>query len=227
MKKFYKIFLLLIIFFFLTTYNPNKFSITIENSDSFFSIKKIIILNNILVDKDDVYEKLDKLYGKSIFLIKREELEETLEDLAFSKKIEVKKKYPKTIKIKILETKPLGIIFKDKKKYLLDNSSNLIDLTKKKDLPKLPNIIGDGAEKNFVNFYEKLDVNKFPLNNIKKFYYFKVGRWDLELIDNKIIKYPYKINDEIIKKSIELLNRKDFQKYKIIDLRIDDKIIVE
>ena len=227
MKKFYKIFLLLIIFFFLTTYNPNKFSITIENSDSFFSIKKIIILNNILVDKDDVYEKLDKLYGKSIFLIKREELEETLEDLAFLKKIEVKKKYPNTIKIKILETKPLGIIFKDKKKYLLDNSSNLIDLTKKKDLPKLPNIIGDGAEKNFVNFYEKLDVNKFPLNNIKKFYYFKVGRLDLELIDNKIIKYPYKINDEIIKKSIELLNRKDFQKYKIIDLRIDDKIIVE
>ena len=119
MKKFYKIFLLLIIFFFLTTYNPNKFSITIENSDSFFSIKKIIILNNILVDKDDVYEKLDKLYGKSIFLIKREELEETLEDLAFLKKIEVKKKYPNTIKIKILETKPLGIIFKDKKKILI------------------------------------------------------------------------------------------------------------
>ena len=137
MKKFYKIFLLLIIFFFLTTYNPNKFSITIENSDSFFSIKKIIILNNILVDKDDVYEKLDKLYGKSIFLIKREELEETLEDLAFLKKIEVKKKYPNTIKIKILETKPLGIIFKDKKKYLLDNSSNLIDLTKKKRFTKV------------------------------------------------------------------------------------------
>ena len=35
------------------------------------------------------------------------------------------------------------------------------------------------------------------------------------------------LTDEAIKKSIELLKRKDFENYKIIDLRIDGKIIVE
>ncbi len=59
------------------------------------------------------------------------------------------------------------------------------------------------------------------------FYFFKIGRWDLQLLNNKVIKLPYNNTDEAIIKSIELLTRKDFSNYKIIDLRIDDKIIVE
>ena len=39
----------------------------------------------------------------------------------------------------------------------------------------------------------------------------------------------FKINntDDAIIKSVELLNRKDFKNYNIIDLRVDGKIIVE
>jgi len=36
-----------------------------------------------------------------------------------------------------------------------------------------------------------------------------------------------KLVEDAIKKSIELLDRKDFQNYNIIDLRVDGKIIVE
>ncbi len=58
-------------------------------------------------------------------------------------------------------------------------------------------------------------------------YYFQIGRWDLQLLNDKIIKFPHKVTDKIIKKSIDLLNRKDFENYNIIDLRVDGKIIVE
>ena len=92
---------------------------------------------------------------------------------------------------------------------------------------ELPNIIGDGAEKNIVNFYEQLEINKFPTDGIKNFYYFKIGRWDLELSDNRVIKLPHNVDNNIIKKTADLLNRKDFKNYKVIDLRIDGKIIVE
>ena len=64
-------------------------------------------------------------------------------------------------------------------------------------------------------------------NKIKSFYYFQIGRWDLQLVNNKIIKFPYETTNDIIKKSVELLNRKDFENYNIIDLRVDGKIIVE
>ena len=44
---------------------------------------------------------------------------------------------------------------------------------------------------------------------------------------NKTIKFPHNNVDEAIRKSIELLNRKDFENYNIIDLRVNGKIIVE
>ena len=227
MKKFYRAFLLIIALIFLSTYNPSKFDANLKNDNIFFKIQKIIISNNLLVDRNEVLSKLNQVYGKNIFLIKRKDIEESLQKINFLKKIEVKKKYPDTITIKIFETKPLGILFKDKTQYLLDSSLNLIEIDKNIDFAELPNIIGDDAENNIVNFLDQLKTNKFSTNNIKNFYYFKIGRWDLELLDDRIIKLPYNVSSNVIKKANELLNRKDFQNYKIIDLRIDGKIIVE
>ena len=227
MKKFYRIFLLIIVFIFLSTYTPSKFKTNLKNNNTFFKIQKIIISNNLLVNKNDILSKLKQVYGKNIFLIKRKDVEKSLQNVTFLKKIEVKKKYPDTIIVKIFETKPLGILFKDKTQYLLDNSSNLIEIDKKMDFMGLPNIIGNDAENNIINFLEQLEINKFPTSNIKNFYYFKIGRWDLELFDKRTIKLPYNVSNNTIKKIIELLHRKDFQNYKIIDLRIDGKIIVE
>ena len=92
---------------------------------------------------------------------------------------------------------------------------------------QLPSVFGDDAENDFINFLNQLKINNFPRKKIKKFYYFKIGRWDLKLTNNKTIKFPYNVTNDIIKKSVELLNREDFQNYNIIDLRVAGKIIVE
>ena len=91
----------------------------------------------------------------------------------------------------------------------------------------LPNIFGEGAEKNFINFFNQLGNNNFPKQRVKNFYYFKIGRWDLELLNNQIIKFPASKMVEAIQQSVELLTRKDFENYKVIDLRIHGKIVVE
>tara|TARA_B110000014_G_C19934055_1_gene483275 strand:+ start:159 stop:842 length:684 start_codon:yes stop_codon:yes gene_type:complete len=227
MKKFYRIFLLLIIFIFLSTYSPNKFDLTLGNNSDFFKINKIVILNNLLVKKNNIKEKLGQIYNKNIFLIERKDIEESLKEIDFLKKVEVKKKYPNTIIVKIFETKPVGVLFKDKDKYILDSSSNLISFDDDLNFDQLPNVFGDDAENNFINFLNQLKINNFPTKKIKKFYYFKIGRWDLKLANSKTIKFPYNVTNDIIKKSVELLDRKDFQNYNIIDLRVDGKIIVE
>ena len=104
----------------------------------------------------------------------------------------------------------------------MDNSSNLISF--KNNFEKLPNIFGEGAEEHFMFFFEQLKSNNFPNEKIKNFYYFQIGRWDLQLINGKIIKYPSNNTEVAIKKSIKLLKRKDFENYNIIDLRIEGKI---
>ncbi len=228
MKKFYRISLLVIIFFFLTTYNPIELKQIIKKDNSFFKVNNIEVTNIVLVEKDEIINKLEKIYGKNIFFIKKDELEKPLLEIDFLNKIEVKKKYPDTLVIKVFETKPLAILFQEEKKYLLDSSSNIVSIKKKSiDVDKLPKIFGSEAEKHFIFFLKQLEKNNFKKNEIKNYYYFQIGRWDIELINGKIIKFPFENIDKAINKSIELLKRKDFENFKIIDLRINDKIIVE
>ena len=216
MKKFYRIILLLIVLIFLSTFNPKEFNLISKKSDVLFKIENIEIKNNFLINKSEIKEKLSNIRKENIFFIKRKDIEEPLKEIDFLKKIEVKKKYPNTIIIKIFETKPVAILFKNKVKYIMDSSSNLISFKNDINFNRLPRIFGEEAEN-----------NNFPITQVKNFYYFQIGRWDLQLLNNKIIKFPHNNTDGAIIKSIELLNHKNFKNYNIIDLRIDGKIIVK
>ena len=227
MKKLYRIVLLILVLIFLSTYSPNKFDLILEKNNTFLKIQKIKIVNNFLIKSSEIKEKLSTIYNRNIFSIKKEDIEEPLKEINFLEKVEVKKKYPNTIVVKIFETKPVAILYKNKAKYLLDSSSNLIFFENNMNFNQLPSVFGIGAENYFVYFFNQLENNNFPINDIKEFYFFKIGRWNLQLANDKIIKLPHDNIEDAIKKSIELLNRKDFQNYNIIDLRVDGKIIVE
>jgi len=227
MKKVYKIGLLLITLIFLTTYNPSKLNIPYNKNQSFLKVKKIEIINHLLVDKNDLLEKLSNINGKNILFLKKKDIEDPIKSINFLDKIEVKKKYPNTIVIKIYETKPVAIFFEKKNKYFIDNLSNLIPYNENLKHLNLPSIFGKNAQNKFIDFFTLLKSEKFPVEKINSFYYFQIDRWDIELSSNKIIKFPPERNKEAIRTSIKLLNNKDFANYNIIDLRINDKIIAE
>ena len=227
MKKIYRIVVLLLAFTFLTTYSPNKFNVFPKKKIFFFKIQNIEIVNNHLIDENKIIEKLTEIYEKNILFIERNDIERPLKSIEFLEKIEVKKKYPNTIIIKVYETNPIAILFKKNHKYLLDSSSNLILFNESMFFDDLPSIFGEGAEQDFINFYNQLENNNFPKQRVKNFYYFQIGRWDLQLLNNQIIKFPANKITESIQQSVKLLARKDFENYDIIDLRIHGKIVVE
>jgi cell division septal protein FtsQ len=227
MKKFYKIFLLLIALIFLSTFNSRELDLVVKKNEKLFKINNLKIEKNLLINKNEIEKKLENILKKNIFFVKREDIEEPLKEIDFFKKIEVKKKYPDTIIIKIYETKPVGILFKNKVKYILDSSSNLISFREDEKFDGLPGVFGEQAENNFIHFLKQLEKNNFPNKQIKNFYYFQIGRWDLQLLNNKTIKFPQNNIENAIIKSVELLDNKNFKTYNIIDLRIDDKIIVK
>ena len=226
MKKLYRIILLLLIFSFLTTYSPKEINV-LPNKSFFFKIENIEIINNYLISTNTIDEKMNKIYGKNILFIKRKDIQSLLSSIDFLKKIEVRKKYPDTIIIKVYETKPVAVLYKKDQKYLLDSSSNLISFNTNTLLKNLPSVFGEGAEKNFINFFKKLENNNFATKRIKNFYYFQIGRWDIQLLNDQKIKLPSNKTTKAIQQIIELLDREDFKKYNVIDLRINDKIIVE
>ena len=227
MNKFYRIFLLLILLIFLSTFNPFDLNLLSPSRTSFFNIKIIEVENNTLISKEKIIKNLSNILDKNIFLIQKNEVKDPLKKLNFLKDDEVKKIYPNKIIIKVSETRPLAILLKNKKKFIIDSSSNLIPVKEKDNFKDLPQVFGEGAEINFLYFTNLLKKNNFPLKQVKIYYYFQIGRWDIQFINDKIIKLPYNNIDEAILKSIKLLEDKNFKIYNIIDLRVDGKIIVE
>ena len=227
MKKLYKIIILLITFIFLTTYSPNALNVFPKTKNVFLKVQNIQIINNYLIEKSEITAKLDDIYNKNILFIKGQDIEKPLKSIDFLKKIEVKKKYPNTIIIKVYETKPVAILFKKSDKFILDSSSNLINFNKNILIDDFPSVFGEGAENDFINFINQLEDNNFPKRKIKNYYYFQIGRWDIQLLNDQIIKFPPNKTEEVIQQSVKLLGREDFKNFNIIDLRIHGKIVVE
>ena len=227
MTKTYKIIILLFTFIFLTTYAPKNLNIIDKEENGFFKIKKIKVTNNHKIKENIIIKKLNHIYNKNIIFLTNKDILTYLLNLDYLERVEVKKKYPNTLVLKIYETTPMAILYKKKEKYVLDSLSNLIVLDKSLDEKKLPKVFGQRAESDFINFFNQLSSNKFPKNRIKSYYYFQINRWDLKLANDQIIKFPSEKRKEAIQQSVELLNREDFKKYKVIDLRINGKIVVE
>ena len=75
--------------------------------------------------------------------------------------------------------------------------------------------------------YLNLKKNKFPLDDIKKFYLFETNRWDLVTKKNQTIKLPSKDYIKSLENFIFLKDQANFEKYKIFDYRINQQLILK
>ena len=84
-----------------------------------------------------------------------------------------------------------------------------------------------GNHKNFSTLFYILEKNSFDITKIKAFYYFDVGRWDITLKDNRVIKLPNNNYEKILMKINLILHDPNFSKYKIFDYRIKNQLILK
>ena len=64
------------------------------------------------------------------------------------------------------------------------------------------------------------------MNEVKSFHYYDIGRWDIILKNNKLIKLPNQSYVNSLKKYLILKDDKNFEKYKIFDYRIKNQLIL-
>ena len=211
-------FLLLMI---LTTYNPNSLSLDIN----VFKIKVIEISNDKIINEKKLLNTLyTELYDTNLFFLKNEKVLKIIDKNKIIKRLEIKKIYPDKLHIKIYEKDPIAIVNKNKQKFYLINNGEEIDYFDNLKLSHLPNIF---EIKKIFKIYSVLNKNNFPISDIKSFYYFDIGRWDIIMKDQKIIKLPTKNFNESVKNFLRLESEINFEKYKIFDYRIKDQLILK
>tara|TARA_Y100000591_G_scaffold329719_1_gene358933 strand:- start:388 stop:1047 length:660 start_codon:yes stop_codon:yes gene_type:complete len=217
-KKIFFAFFLLIL---LSTYNI-KLS---TGPESRFTIKKIYIENNSILDEKKLKEKLSFLYETNLFFLKTRNLKTKLQEIEFIDSYEIKKIYPDKIKIKIFEKEPIAILQYKKKKEYFTNKGDAIKFTKLKKFSNLPLVFGE--VKNFKIFYNSLKNIDFPIEEIKIFYFFESQRWDLVTNYNQTIKLPIKDYEKSLKNYLNIKEKENFKKYKTFDYRINDQLILK
>ncbi len=194
------------------------------NNIDLTKVNEIVVTG--LDEKDNIYliRKLSFLKINNLFFLDERRIKEILNSYNLVENYSVFKKYPSTLNIKIDKTKFLAQVKRENKFFFLGSNGKLIDSTNiQKDVPF---IFGDFKNKNFFELINTIQETNFDYSKIKNLYFFKSGRWDIELNDGLLIKLP----KENLKKNFEFLMsflEKDHEnKIDKIDLRQHNQVVV-
>ena len=215
-KKKY-IFFYLVIFLILSSVHNSNFK-----HSNFFIVKKIEVFgldksNNYLLEK-----RLVDLIGSNIFSLNKESFE-FFGSINLIKNYNVKKIYPNQIKVYLKSTEAISIVRYLNELFVLGNNGKIIDL---KNLPKnVPEITGTNDTKKIFQTIKIIDKSNLSIKNIKKISFFPSGRIDIEFKNKKKIRFPINLTIDDLNYSLKLIEDEEFNKLKIIDLRIPNKVI--
>lgn len=210
-------YLIIISFFLLPTYNPK---VEIE----FFPIKKIEVSTGKNISKKEITKELSVLYETNLMALNIEKINSLINDYEFIENASLKKVYPDKIIIEIKEREIIAIVNNNKDKFFISRDNKLLKFNNDIANDKLPNVFGD--YKKFVKFYEDLGFLNFNLNNIKAYYYFEVGRWDILTKNKKLIKLPTLDYEKSITNYLNLDNNL-IKNHSVFDYRIKDQLILK
>ena len=219
-KKIY--FYLFILLFLSTTFN---FSF-VEN------IRKSKLLNKIDIEglnkkeQEILKNELSMFLNKNIFLLDESEILKKLDSFKFFDKVYIQKILPSTINVLVKKTRILGITYIDGKKYFVGKNGKLIPSSQIDNIYELPTIFGNFSVSEFLILQNIFKKNQIDINKIKKYFYHKNKRWDLEDVNGITIMLSSKKIVNSLKIYNSLIENNKIEKLRIIDLRIPNQIVL-
>ena len=211
------IFFYLIIFLILSSIHNSNFKY-----NNFFNIKKIEVVGLNKTDNLVLKNKLESLIGSNIFSLKKESFR-LINSFNLIKNYDVKKVYPNQVKVYLEPAVPVGVVKYLNERVVLGNNGKIIDL---ESLPtNVPEVTGTNDIKKVFQTIKILNKSNFDIRNIKKINFFPSERIDIELVNKKKIRFPINFTIENLNLSVKLIEEEKFNKSKIIDLRIPNKVI--
>jgi cell division protein FtsQ len=189
------------------------------NDLKFQNVNNINITGLDIKNKLILLKKIENSNLNNIFLINKIDLKDQIESNTLVENYSIFKRYPSALDINIEKTKFLAKINKNGQILYIGSNGKFIKNSSLNNEP--PFIFGNPKVFEFFKIKEIIDKSKISYTEIKNLYFFPSKRWDLELIDNTIIKLP---NDNInlaLNLVIEFLNDNKF-----IDARIQNQIIL-
>jgi len=191
-----------------------------------FKILEIKIENNSILEDQELIKVFSFLYNENLIFLNSNKLEKRIDKINFIEKLEIKKIFPDKLVIKVFEKKPIAILIdKNKKKFYVGKKIDLIEHRKILKYENLPIILGE--LESFKILFNNLNKINFPTEKILSYRHFDVNRWDIEMIDKKILKLPEKNYTNGLINFMSIIDKTNFEKYKIFDYRLNNQLILK
>ena len=219
-KKIY--FYLLILLFLSTSFNFNLLK----------GFREISIINKINInglDKHEeklVKEKLEIILNVNSFFLNKKIILKNLNQFNFLDSVTVQKILPSEINVNLIKTTFTGRTIIDGEKYYIGKNGKLTNVKQVNNKDNLPLVFGKFEAKDFLKLQNILKKKKINLDKINKYFYYRNKRWDIQNKDGLTVMLPSKNLNESIDIYKKLIESRDLNRIKIVDLRIPKQIIL-
>ena len=215
-------FYLLILLLLSSTLNLN----IVSNFNKLNLISHINIAGLSEKEKNILEKNLEIFLNKNIFLINRNEIEKRIKINSFLDHYNIVKVLPSKLLVNVKKTEFVGkTILNGEKLYIGKNGKFTKTLLVEKEY-NLPQVFGNFQVNDFLKLQNILNVNGFNLKKIKKYYYYKSNRWDIENYNNTVLMLPSNNIEKSLRNYRSLLKKKKIVPDQLIDLRMKNKIII-
>ena len=219
----YKFFLYLFFFIFLSSIFNFKF---LENYQDKFSLKTINIYGLSDIEKKNINIELNKLRNINIFKITDTKVLEKLNKFNFLEKIYVNKIIPSSIDVYLSKTLIVGKTLINGEQFYIGKNGKLVKSSQLFEKNDYASVFGKFQIEEYLKLLNTLDTHEIDVNEIKKYFFFKNKRWDIQFSNNIILMLPSKNIEESIIIYKKLLRNDKLINVKIIDLRVSNQIVL-
>ena len=215
--------IVLTIFILLINYYSNM-------TGSYFNIQNISIIGTTNSNHNKIEELIDKS-SSNLLSLNLHDTVITIESLDWIKKINIKKRYPNTLLISVIENEPFAYFLKEQKIFLIDSDGDkIIEKNDLENLDKYLILSGIDSEIRISNLVQNIIIF-YPdiLSSIKEIEFIEKRRWNIILKNNLKIKFPENniresfLNLKQLIKDEQILNSNIIE----VDLRLIDRAIIK
>ena len=160
----------------------------IENG---FFIKNVDIKGINHLNQKDILKTINYYNKKNIFNVNLKNIYNEIKQNTWVEEVSIKKIYPNTLKIDLIEKEPIAIWQNKSAYHLITKNGEIILEANLNNFKKhLPIIIGKNAHKNVYSILQILNIDKNLTTNIWSLTFVNERRWDIHFNQGLTIRLP-------------------------------------
>ena len=194
-----------------------------------FAIDEIRVSGNRETSEIDIFDRVGLDGWTSLVGFDVQDARDRIASLPWVEEASVRKIYPSTLEVKIVEREPFAIWQQGSRLSLIENDGRTIAPLSGARYRALPLVVGVGAEEPAAGFVAKVSAYPDLAARVRGYVRVSERRWDLRLENGMTVKLPERGEDDALRDLLALDHRYGLLSRDIetVDMRFADRLVVK